>query len=185
MLIGDPLTFAIESEITKRWKGPSLGALGYFIIHVNAHCYGVKSPDATMLANSFGEVEARIAMRGRHTAPFATADAFELADAYSRAIYIESREDELFLGMPEAQFTAAIYSRQLIWAPDGDEAFDDGSHVLQFDVDDRVRIVAFNRPDWLPDPRSINEIWLPANDFYCTLEEWREGFQKQLSMLPL
>jgi hypothetical protein len=184
MLVGDPLTFAVESEISRRYEEPSLMALGYFLIHVNGRCYGVKSPGATMLANSFDAVGGRIAMRGTHKAPFATADALQLADAYSRAIYIESRDDELFLGMPEAQFKKAIYSGQLIWAPDGDEAFDDGSHVLQFDADDRVRLVAFKRPDWLPDPASVSEIWLAANDFYSALEQWREGFQNQLSMLP-
>jgi hypothetical protein len=36
-----------------------------------------------------------------------------------------------------------IYSRHILWAPDGDAAFDDGSYILQFDVDERVRLIAF------------------------------------------
>ena len=48
----------------------------------------------------------------------------------------------------------------LVSAPDGDEAFDDGSYVLQFDVGDRVRLIAFKRPDQLVDLASVRAVFL-------------------------
>src|SRR5690242_20205886 len=52
-----------------------------------------------------------------------------------------------YFGMSEAQFTKTLHSNSLVWAPDGDEAFDDSGYVLQFDLGDLVRLIAFRRPD--------------------------------------
>jgi hypothetical protein len=60
--------------------------------------------------------------------------------------------------MSEAQFTKTLHSNSLVWAPDGDEAFDDSSNVLQFDIADPVRLIAFKRPDSLVD-NSSNSRW--------------------------
>ena len=66
--------------------------------------YGVKSPDATLLANSFDEVERRVAMRGSHAVPFATeADAGIIADSFRNAIYAERRQESYF-GIPRSEF---------------------------------------------------------------------------------
>jgi hypothetical protein len=56
MLIGDPRSFAVESEISRAYLRLSSRALGYFVIHINGKSYGVKTADATMLAGSFDEV---------------------------------------------------------------------------------------------------------------------------------
>jgi len=93
MIVGNPVLFAIESDVTQAYEKLSLRALGFFVIHVLGRRFGVKSPDATMLANSFDEVGKRIAERGRHNAPFAVADAGELANAVRRALYAESEGD--------------------------------------------------------------------------------------------
>ena len=86
--------------------------------------------------------------------------------------------------MSEAQFTKTLYSKSLVWAPDGDEAFDDGSYVLQFDVGDRVRLIAFKRPESLVDPTSVREVWLSSDTFYSTLREWRNTFLAEWESLP-
>ena len=167
MIVGDRSIFAIESGITQAFRNPSLRALGFFVIHVGGRRYGVYSSDATMLANSFDEVEKRLADRGRHTAPFATeADAGEIADAFRRAIYAEERKDTYF-GIPLGEFCNRFSreSNDLVWAPDGDEAFDDGSYVLQFDVQDRVRLIAFKRGEqYLHDPATLSDVWLASDD---------------------
>jgi hypothetical protein len=184
MIVGDTSVFAVESEITQAFSKPSLRGLGFFVIHAMGRRYGTKSPNATMLANSFDEVGRRISGRGTHKAPFVDATATEVANAYTSAIYLDHTENERHFGMSEAQFTEVIYSNGLVWAPDGDEAFDDGSYVLQFDVVDRVRLIAFNRPDWFVDPASVREVWLAADGFYDILGQWRDRFLAEWESLP-
>jgi hypothetical protein len=184
MTVGDPSIFAIESEITRAFDKPSWRGLGFFVIHVGGQSYGVKSPGQSMLACSFDEVGARIAARSTHQAPFSDSAAIEIANAYTSAIYVDNAGDESYFGMTEAQFTKALYSNSLVWAPDGDEAFDDGSYVLQFDVGDRVRLIAFKRPGQLVDPASVREVWLSADTFYSTLHRWRDNFISEWQSLP-
>jgi hypothetical protein len=123
MIVGDPSVFAIESEITRAYERLSFRALGYFVIYVCGRSYGVRAPDATMLACSFDAVEKRIANRGKHVAPFAAEDAGKIADAFLRALYADKQEDKLFFGIPQPEFSGVLYSKYIVWAPDGDEAF--------------------------------------------------------------
>ena len=51
--------------------------------------------------------------------------------------------------------------------------------VLQFDVGDRVRLIAFNRPESLVDPASVPEIWLSSDTFYNAIREWRDTFMAE------
>jgi len=173
MIVGDTSTFAIESEITRAFAELSFRGLGFFVIHVGGQRYGIKSPKQSMLACSFDEVGKRIEGRGNHHAPFAEAAAIDIANAYTNAVYLGSNGNETYFGMSENQFTETIYSNSLVWAPDGDEAFDDSSYVLQFDVGDRVRLIAFKRPKSLVDPASVRDVWLSSDAFYHTLRKWR------------
>jgi len=186
MIVGDPNIFAIESEISCAYERLSLRAMGYFVIHVMGRFYGVKSKDATMLANSFDEIGRRITARGRHKAAFAEEpDAREIATTMRRALYIESEEGELFFGTSLPQFRDAVHSDHLLWAPDGDEAFDDGSYVMQFDVGDKVRLIAFTcSDDSLCDPESLRDAWLAADGFYGILQDWHERFETEWASLP-
>jgi hypothetical protein len=184
MTIGDTSTFAIESEITRAFARLSFRGLGFFVIHVAGQRYGIKSPGQSMLACSFDEVARRINRRGTHQAPFAEAAAFDIAAAYTSAVYLDNNGNENYFGMSEAQFTKTLYSNSPVWAPDGDEAFDDSSYVLQFDVGDRVRLIAFKRPDSLVDPASMREIWLSSDTFYSSLRQWRDTFITEWESLP-
>jgi len=74
-------------------------------------------------------------------------------------------------------------SGHLLWIPDGDEAFDDGSHVLQFDLNDRVRLVGFKRQEEeLYDRNSLVDLWLPSDAFYGTLTSWNSAFDREWRM---
>lgn len=180
MIVGDPSSFAIESGITQAFQRLSFRALGFFVIYVIGRRYGVQSPDATMLACSFDEVKDRIARRNKHIAPFATEPgAADIADAFRCAIYAPNQEAKSFFGFPQPAFCDLIYSHHLLWAPDGDEAFDDGSYVIQFDVADRVRLIAFRsrKDSYAHDPSTLTDAWLGADDFYGILEQWRAAFE--------
>lgn len=184
-MVGDPSRFAIESGISEAYESLSLRGLGFFVIHVRGRRYGVLAPDATMLACSFDAVEGRIAHQGRHTAPFATEfDAGTIVDAFRNSIYADE-DHENYLGVPRSEFEGLIHSNQIVWAPDGDEAFDDGSFVLQFDVTDRVRLVAFtNDEGYRHDKATLSDVWLSAKDFYEILQRWYDAFLAEWASMP-
>jgi len=183
MIFGDPSVFAIESSITRAYERLGQRALGFFLLHIDGRRYGVCSPDATLLACSFDEVHERIARRGAHTAPFANEpDAGRIADAVRNAIYAPNQDHEIFFGMSASKLGELVASKRLMWAPDGDEAFDDGSYVLHFDVGDRVRLIAFKSIEgYNHDPLTLSDRWLDADSFYSTLQRWYEAFESEWS----
>lgn len=176
MLVGNPSTFAIESDITVPYEQPGQLALGSFIIHVGGKEYGVRSRTATLLACSLDAVKRRIAHRGRHVAAFGSESASaRIVDAVCGAGYDLGRQTEKFFGLSAAEFTTKLHSCEIVWAPDGDAAFDDGGHVLQFDVADQVRLIAFKNLECMNDVlHSMAEAWLSANEFYQTLDDWQQ-----------
>jgi len=184
MTVGDTSTFALESAITQAFETPSWRGLGYFVIHVGGESYGIRSSGQSMLACSFDEVGRRITQRGAHRAPFAEAAAIDIANAYISSVYLDNKEEQKYFNLSEAEFTKTLFANSLVWAPDGDEAFDDGSYVLQFDVSDRVRLIAFKRPDSEVDPASLREIWLSSDVFYDILREWKGAFLDEWKLLP-
>jgi hypothetical protein len=186
MIVGNPSYFALESEITFAYKRLSQRALGFFAIHVGGRCYGIRAWDATMLATVFDGVSRRVAMRGRHTAlSICNANSEALASAFSRATYVDHDPEELFFGMRDADFRTLLRSANIEWTADGDEGFDDSSRVLLFDIEDKVRLIAFSRAtNPILDPESMREVWIPADDFYAILQEWHDRFLTEWASFP-
>jgi len=177
VIVGDRATFAIESEITAAVSETSQLALGCFIIHVQGRPFGVRRPDASMLGCSFNEVNNRLEGRGKHSIPrLSDIDARAIAEAYLDAVYRETSRTDFFRLSP-SEFAEALNTSAVIWAPDGDEAFDDGSHVLQFDIGNKVRLIAFVNSVSPEDvPATLREEWVDANVFYDVLSRWSELF---------
>lgn len=181
LIVGNPSVFALESGMTQAYKQLSQRALGFFTIHVCGVNYGVRAPDATLLACSFDAVERRIVRRGMHCASFGTeVSTGKVVDAVRAARYDNERQKEIFFNMSSNEFSEALVSNEIVWAPDGDEAFDDGSHVLQFDVGDSVRLIAFKNfvrhEDVTP---TITEVWIKSDEFYGLLNEWKHRFETE------
>lgn len=181
MIVGNQSTFAIESCITQPYEKLSQRALGFFIIHVAGKSYGVQSPEATLLACSFDTVGRRIAQRGKHCVEIgSTPNAAKIVDAVHTALYDESRQGESFFGMSADELRDALASNEIVWAPDGDAAFDDGGHVLQFDQGDRVRLIAFkNTIDSKDVLSTLAEVWVGADEFYGILYKWQSRFEAE------
>lgn len=181
MTVGNPSVLAIESSITQPYAQLGQRALGYFVIHVQGRSYGVRSPDATLLACSFDAVRRRIAHRGNHNAPFSSEpNAIKIVDAVRAVLYDEDRQRETFFDLSASEFRAALSSNEIVWAPDGDAAFDDGGHVLQFDQGDEVRLVAFkNSASTEEVGRTVAEAWVKADEFYGLLARWLNEFEAE------
>jgi hypothetical protein len=181
MVVGDPSVFAIESSITQAYEQPGQRALGFFIIHIGGKTYGVRSPDATLLACSLDAVRRRIVRRGKHRIALGSEpDATKLVDAVRAALYDENRQRERFGGLSAAELREALAFNEIVWAPDGDAAFDDGGHVLQFDQRDKVRLVAFKNTSNPTDVAgTLAEAWMSADEFYGLLDKWLNAFEAE------
>ena len=186
MIIGSPVTFAIESTITRAYAMLGARALGYFVLHIAGERYGVSAPEASLLACSLDEVEARLGRRGTHIAPFAGGvDGGKIADAFRDAVYAPDQEEKSFFGMPQSEFSDLLYAKHTVWVPDGDAAFDDGSYVLHFDVGDQVRLIGFRCGDgYHHDPKTLRDISLSAAVFYGILDQWRTAFIEEWKNAP-
>lgn len=178
LLIGNQSVFAIESCISQAYKRLSFISLGFFIIYVNGMKYGVREKHATLLACSLNSVRRRVAERGNHVVSFgAKFEPQEIAEAYAKATYSTTPLEATFLGMSMREFKDEELKARILWAPDGDAAFDDGSHVLQFDCGEMVRLIAFRNDDDITSFReTIREAWLSADEYYGILDEWQRKF---------
>ena len=183
MIAGNHHDFAIESEITQVYDQASHLALGFFVLYVKGNCYGVRKEDATMLGCSYDEVKRRISKRGQHIADFAKLEAGQIADAFRSALYAEIQEESYFeIELSEFCSHFQKHANDLLWAPDGDAAFDDGSYVLQFDIKDRVRLIAFKSgQENSYDPATLSELWLPSKKYYQILQQWIDSFEAELA----
>lgn len=185
MITGDKDTFAISWSILERYRSNALLALGHFAFHIGGRCYGVTDPDATVLAVAVDSVRERVLNRGTYVCELDTLAAPILASAFRRAIYTDDT-DLQDLPCTAAQIHHAYDVLRVQWAPFGDESFDDGSYVLQFDTGPLVRLVAYRSSDDPNgyDPATLKEQFVDAEAFYGTLIAWEDQFFAALHALP-
>lgn len=116
--------------------------------------------------------------------PFTDGEAGVIADAFRAAVYGEEY-GKPYPGFALDQAAQIFISSRICWAPDGEETFDDGSYVLQFDSGSRVRLIAFTlREDGKYDPPTLTDIWLESDHFYGVLQDWRSRFLGDWELLP-
>jgi len=186
MFIGERRHFAIETEILKAYHQENFRALGFFAIYINNFCFGRREADATMLACSYESVLKRLQNRGNHVAHFfSDASAVEICLSVQDACYAESRKMPNYFGLTTDEFLAILHKKNIWWAPDGDAAFDDGSHILQFDEGEQVRLIGFLNEESPNDlSNTVREIRMNSSVFYSHLTQWLESFDKQWKSLP-
>lgn len=180
---GDPYTFAVGAGVAYRHRDWHM-SLGHFCIHIDGFRYGIVTPDATALGNSFGELQHRILRQGDHRCYFSNRPAAEIAIAYRTSFMGEELRSASFnyFGQRESVFKHALGQSHAEWAPDGDEAFDDSSYVLQFDLDDDFcRLVGFRAAeDGLFDPDTLREVTLTSTSFYAIIHACETWFADKM-----
>jgi hypothetical protein len=59
---------------------------------------------------------------------------------------------------------------------------------LHFDVGQRVRLIAFKlsqcKNDHHHDPKTLNDIWLEADEFYGIIQKWQMAFEAEWRATP-
>jgi len=167
MLFGDRSIFAIDCEIASRY--PPHQALGKFVVYLAGCRFGVDEPDASMLGNSIDAIGQRLLNRGRHTRrPFDATPAVEIANAYLGGVY---RGD----GGEHVDWST------IVWVPDGDEAFDDGSHILQMDTGASVRLIGFKNMGDALSTDDVVELTMLPDAFYSVLARCADWYRRQIS----
>lgn len=180
MIIGDASIFAISSSVTAVYSVSDMKVLGSFCFHVGGTSYGVQHPRATMLACSVEAIQARIARRGAHVSSFSSHRAAHIAKLYLAGLYGVHYGGEGGLQAEAQSFALESQRAHWVMAPDGDEAFDDGSHVLQFDLHKKVRLIAFRNEDGLDAMLdSISEAEMEEELFYSILRDWSSSFRSE------
>jgi hypothetical protein len=187
MNVGNPSHFAIESIISEAFERPSFLAIGYFVIHILGRRYGVATPDATLLACSFDRVNELISSRNAINARCLDhLSAGWIADAYRVEIF--GADSASLESVPDSELLLNFINQNIAtlqWAPDGDEAFDDGSFILQMNVGKDVRLIGFRcKSDGLHDPSTLREIRIDQDSFYDILETWSRKFLLEWKSLP-
>lgn len=179
IVVGDSSRFSIESCVAEYMRSPGQRGLGYFVVNLSGRCFGVKEPNATLLACSFDAVQRRIEKRGDHILPFSSEpSASKIVGAYLISGYRGFEDKDRFFGFSAEEFQALVQAHSIIWAPDGDEAFDDGSHILQMDQGNFVRLIAFKNIGTMDEVfGTILDTWLDADEFYNILREWHDRFE--------
>lgn len=174
VLIGNPGKLAIRSSMAAAYERLGAMALGSFQVIVNGLEYGKSSCNATLLACSFDAVVARIEAAGTHVAPFSSNSSSDIALAYVSALFGDENGESEVAEISREAFLDSMDAAHIVWAPDGDEAFDDGSVILQFDLKDNVRLVCFKRTD--DGISQLTDITLSSVEFYGVLRDWRSAF---------
>lgn len=179
MLFGNVERFAIESQVTRYCPNRGFMALGYFNLHVAGSRFGVRAPDATMLACSLDEVGRRLERRGRHAAPeLASCSKEPIIGSFLKSLYAPALSLPEIEGINASEAGRIFHQGNLIFAPDGDEAFDDGGHALQWDEGSSVRLIAFvNHAEELMTLSSSVEMRMDSHEFYGILSEWHRSFR--------
>jgi hypothetical protein len=108
----------------------------------------------------------------------AGAKADAIVEAFRVLRYDEQPSKRNFFGITASEVQNIFTLNEIMWVPDGDEAFDDGSHILQFDEGDKVRLVAFlNTENPTELMGSIVEKWIYPDVYYGILSQWLSLFE--------
>lgn len=183
---GNPNTFALGAGVGYRHPHPSWSmSLGHFCIYLNGFRYGIVTPDTAALGSILDEIQRRFLLREEHRCYFADKPANEIAHAHRIWISGEERESESFdyFGRRKPEFASAVRDGDLWWAPDGSAAFDDSSNVLHFDIDDdKCRLIGFRATeDGHFDPATLQDVILPAHEFYDTVRACEAWFADKMN----
>lgn len=181
MIIGDKSRFAIETHIECGPPEGLYGRVGYFNIFIMGQRYGLNDPRATVLDCSYDAIVSRIESRGRHSIYVLNdMDASKMAVLFRELFYVNGADGPPFLGARRDELIDQIHENSIVMAPDGDQAFDDGSYILQLDVGDSVRLIGFkSNGNIYYDKETLAEFVIDANSFYGLLLQWCNWYKSK------
>ncbi len=173
IVVGTKSRFAVETCVSAVFPENRNSLLGYFVIHILGQRYGVYEPDASMLGNSIDVVLSLIENEGFHKLSIAKdfpAETF--VRWYMRCFSEYDTPEQRMLGNTGSNLWDEFKRNEILWAPDGDEAFDDGSHVFVLDYESTVRLIGCTYRDYQPIEGTVESVMLERSEFYGILRQW-------------
>lgn len=144
-------------------------AIGSYQLRLGEQWYGRSEESATALnisrdyAVSFAESARRL------SSELSGLSAEALATGYISVIYKEEPKNAL-----EEALSTTEFSRKHTIAPDGDEGFDDGTHILVFAINDSIRLIGMRFDGH--NISDITDVVVPAKEFAEKLKDWSRWF---------
>ena len=166
MIVGDRSRFAVEIELHPDSPKSISTGFGLYRFWIADQPYGRSAPDASCLAASCDALRERLGQRGHHDATgMPTGNPLGILE---RAYWLIYRVTDVHIASRQASAQEVAQARRLMMAPDGDEAFDDGSFVVQWDdrgvVGLAAGLVGEGDGPMIVDP--VRSIRLGTVDFY-------------------
>ena len=160
MVLGNTNRFAIEVNVNNLFHDEYIGE-GNFIVHINNFSYGLREEYATVylciidILKNF-HLEFKNTDLGLEKFSKNEIAMYHYMQKYGE---VDSTEYDKFLLQKTQHLTE--------WLPES--AFDDGSHVLHFDVDEKVRLIGYKScsidEHFCVEESSVNEIFIPRIEF--------------------
>jgi hypothetical protein len=178
--------FAVRTSIDSILDSRSFLAIGSHQYRFGQQWYGLAAEYAAVLGCSFNCIVDRFRNRGKHVVPMLdTHSAESIAQNWVQYVYAKPPDLQTSAELDyRNRYLEGVYERGAQMAPDGSEAFDDGSLIFQFDIGAKVRLVAC-RFGIAPEPYravDISEVTLYSDEFYDVLGAW---IKSVVQLVPL
>ncbi|MCA9290144.1 MAG: hypothetical protein KDA25_03385 [Phycisphaerales bacterium] len=167
-LFGDQQRFAVEVRYGSDSARDIGSAFGRFRLWIRGQSFGCPGDSSSCFAPSGESLRQRWRQRGQHHADWVDRERpLAALREVHELVYLLTDDDLAERGLQPNRVAEAV---NLMMAPDGSEAFDDGSLVIQWDTDDQVIVAGTIVTDEGVDD-SIALIALANNEFYGIIQE--------------
>ena len=179
MIIGDTNSFAIAFEISEFVKSHFIG-IGSFNVYIKETKYGRDDKDATTFFPLIEDLKTVLSEKEKSSEIFINGNEVEICKAYYEAIYIAEELNKKYFGYSYTDFYNKILqipTNIISWDFIG-EAFDDGSHMLQINDMDRIKLLGFKSTAHCT-IKDIKYVVISRNQFEFIINEFIETIKQQ------
>lgn len=179
MLFGDKKVFGIEFEVKELYHNKSFIGDGFFVVYIDGFMYGIREDDASSFGAILWTLKESCSSFIHMKNPFNNFEDFEICDKFYDANYrSENRYPEktkmdydcTYLVKPGCdERDGNLANRFLIYWAQMEEAFDDGSFILQINEEKYIRILGF-KASANYDVENVHSAKVPIEDFFSTLQ---------------
>ena len=179
MIIGDTNSFAIVFEISDFVKSHFIG-IGSFNVYIKGTKYGQDDKGATTFFPLIPDLKKVLSEKEKSSELFINGNEVDICKAYYEAIYVGEELNKKYLGYSYVDFYNKILkipTNIISWSFIG-EAFDDGSHMLQINDTDRIKLLGFKSTNCYT-IKDIQYIVITRSQFEFVIKGFIETIKRQ------